>query len=74
MARKRSLKHMHHTVQELFEELDIDSFKRLLCIPQLDSKVKDNLKVVWKPAKQVQIVKENEKRTVWTTAITVKNF
>ncbi|MFL6516767.1 MAG: ubiquitin-like domain-containing protein, partial [Bacillus sp. (in: firmicutes)] len=36
--------------------------------PNANSKVKDHLMVVWKQAKRVHIVKDNEKKTIWTTA------
>jgi uncharacterized protein YabE (DUF348 family) len=39
--------------------------------PTANTEVKDHLKVVWKHANQVHIVKDNEKKTIWTTADTV---
>jgi len=39
--------------------------------PKANAKVKDHRKVVWKQANQVHIVKDNEKKTIWTTADTV---
>ena len=61
--------------RELFEELDINvTSKKTMYHPQKTSKVTNNLKIVWKPAKQVQLSKDNEKKTVWTTAETVEDF
>ena len=48
--------------------------QKTMCLPTVNTKVKNNLKIVWKPAKQVQIVKDNEKKTIWTTARTVAEF
>ena len=45
----------------------LSSLKRLF-VSQGKHKLKENLKIVWKQARQVQIVKDNEKKTVWTTA------
>ncbi|SFB22658.1 MULTISPECIES: G5 and 3D domain-containing protein [unclassified Bacillus (in: firmicutes)] len=59
------------TIQEIFDELNISLHSEDFVSPQKGSKVTDNLKVVWKPAKQVQMVTEHEKKTVWTTADTV---
>jgi uncharacterized protein YabE (DUF348 family) len=59
------------TIKELLEELDVSLRPKDYLYPNVDSKVKDHLKVVWKQAKQVTIVKDNEKKTVWTTAETV---
>ncbi|GIN64495.1 hypothetical protein J27TS8_44880 [Robertmurraya siralis] len=62
------------TIKEVLEELDISLHSEDYVSPSADTKVKDNLKVEWKPAKQVQMVKENEKKQVWTTANTVEEF
>ncbi|MBY0124473.1 G5 and 3D domain-containing protein [Bacillus sp. S/N-304-OC-R1] len=59
------------TVQELFNDLDISLRTEDYVSHSLDTKVKNNLKVVWEPAKQVHIVKDNEKKTIWTVAKTV---
>ena len=62
------------TVKDLLEELDIAIHSKDYIHPSLDSKVKDEAKVVWNPAKQVQLENDNQKRFVWTTAITVEEF
>ncbi|MDN3020001.1 ubiquitin-like domain-containing protein [Paenibacillus sp. BSR1-1] len=59
------------TVKELFDELDVSLRSQDYLFPKANAKVKDHLKVVWKQAKQVSIVKDNEKKTIWTTAGTV---
>lgn len=68
---KRVIKTHADTVQELFNDLDISLRSEDYLSLKRDTKVKDNLKVVWKPAKQVQMVVDNEKKTIWTTADTV---
>ena len=62
------------TVKDLLEELDIAIHSKDYIHPSLDSKVKDEAKVVWNPAKQVQLENDNQKRFVWTTAITVQEI
>nr|WP_295970530.1 G5 and 3D domain-containing protein [uncultured Bacillus sp.] len=62
------------TVQELFDELEITVHSKDYIQPSLNSKVKDNSKIVWSPAKQVQLESDNQKRFVWTTAVTVEDL
>lgn len=59
------------TITELFSELGLPVNSKDYLYPLATAKVKDNQKIVWKQAKQVQIVKDNEKKTIWTTADTV---
>ena len=56
------------TIQELLDEIDVSTRSQDYLQPKANTKVKDHLKVVWKQAKQVHIVKDNEKKTIWTTA------
>ncbi|MGG3468407.1 ubiquitin-like domain-containing protein [Neobacillus pocheonensis] len=56
------------TVKELFDELDVSLRSQDYLSPKANAKVRDHLNVVWKQAKQVTIVKDNEKKTIWTTA------
>ncbi|HJV30764.1 MAG TPA: ubiquitin-like domain-containing protein [Bacillales bacterium] len=60
-----------NTVQDLLNELDIRTHSKDYLFPKKDSKLKNNLKITLKQAKQIHIVKDNEGKTVWTTAITV---
>ncbi len=62
------------TIQELFNDLDISLRKEDYVSVSLDTKVKDNLEIVWEPAKQVHIVKDNEKKTIWTVSKTVEEL
>ncbi|WP_462411318.1 ubiquitin-like domain-containing protein [Neobacillus sp. Marseille-QA0830] len=60
------------TIKELLEEeLGVSPQSKDYLYPKAASKVKDDLRVVWMQAKQVTIVKDNEKKTIWTTAETV---
>jgi uncharacterized protein YabE (DUF348 family) len=59
------------TIKELLDELDVSTRSQDYLQPKANAKVKDHLKVVWKQANQVHIVKDNEKKTIWTTADTV---
>ncbi|HJV16704.1 MAG TPA: ubiquitin-like domain-containing protein, partial [Bacillales bacterium] len=60
-----------NTVQDLLNELDIRTHSQDYLFPKKDTKLKNNLKITFKQAKQIHIVKDNEGKTVWTTAITV---
>jgi uncharacterized protein YabE (DUF348 family) len=68
---KRVVKTHAETIHELFEDLDISLRSEDYLFPSGNTKVKDDLKIVWKPAKQVEMVIDNEKKTIWTTADTV---
>nr|WP_319922060.1 ubiquitin-like domain-containing protein [Neobacillus dielmonensis] len=60
------------TIKELLEEeLGVSLQSKDYLYPKAASRVKDDLRVVWMQAKQVTIVKDNEKKTIWTTAKTV---
>ncbi|PLR75345.1 hypothetical protein CU633_21555 [Bacillus sp. V3-13] len=59
------------TIKDIFDELNIAVRSEDYVFPAENTKVENNLKVVWEQAKQVQIVQDNEKKTVWTTAATV---
>jgi uncharacterized protein YabE (DUF348 family) len=59
------------TIKDLLDELDVSIHSKDYLYPKANTKVDDYLKVVWKQAKQVHIVKDNEKKTIWTTAGTV---
>jgi uncharacterized protein YabE (DUF348 family) len=59
------------TIQDLMDEMGVSLRSQDFLSPAANTKVKNHLKVVWKQAKQVHIVKDNEKKTIWTTADTV---
>ncbi|WHY86388.1 ubiquitin-like domain-containing protein [Neobacillus novalis] len=59
------------TVKELLDELDVSPRSQDYLSPKANTKVRDHLKVVWKQANKVRIVKDNEGKAVWTTAATV---
>ncbi|MEH7248543.1 ubiquitin-like domain-containing protein [Neobacillus niacini] len=60
-----------NTVKDVLAQLDIPVNSKDYLSPSADTKVKDNQKIVFKQAKQVHIVQDNEKKTIWTTAGTV---
>ncbi|MGP7819496.1 ubiquitin-like domain-containing protein [Niallia sp. 01092] len=63
------------TVKEIFDDdLKITVHSKDYVFPSLETKVKDDDKVVWKQAKQVELKIDNEKKTVWTTAENVEEF
>lgn len=62
------------TIKELLDELDVPLRSQDYLYPKANKKVNENLNVVWKQANMVHIVKDNEKKTIWTTASTVAEF
>ncbi|MEW8985651.1 MAG: ubiquitin-like domain-containing protein, partial [Bacillus sp. (in: firmicutes)] len=60
-----------NTVEGIFDDLKVSLRSEDYVFPSVNTKVKNNLKVVYKPVKQVELVKNGEKKTVLTTAITV---
>src|SRR5690606_14049328 len=62
------------TIQDIFDDLEISLRSEDYVFPSVNTKVKNNLEIVYKPAKQVHIVKDNEKKTIWTVAKTVEEF
>jgi uncharacterized protein YabE (DUF348 family) len=68
---QRVVKTHADTIKELLDEIDVSTRSHDYLQPIANTKVKDHLKVVWKQASQVHIVKDNEKKTIWTTAGTV---
>ncbi len=63
-----------NTVQGILDDLDISLRSEDYVFPAVNTKVEYNLKVVYSSAKQVQLVIEDEKKTVWTAATTVSQF
>ncbi|WP_141434209.1 G5 and 3D domain-containing protein [Bacillus sp. 03113] len=62
------------TIQDLFKELNINIRSEDYVSPSVNTEIKDQLKVEWKPAKKVQILEDEKKKTVWTTAKTVEEL
>jgi uncharacterized protein YabE (DUF348 family) len=62
------------TLQDIFDDLEISLGKEDYLSVAADTKVKDNLKVEWKPAKQVQLVDDESKKTYWTASDTIEEF
>jgi len=63
-----------NTVEGLLDSLDITLSEKDYVFPSKDTKITNDLEVEWKPAKQVHIVKDNEKKTVWTVSKTVNEL
>ncbi|WP_026693231.1 G5 and 3D domain-containing protein [Peribacillus kribbensis] len=59
------------TIGDILKDLEITVHAEDYLYPEADAKVKDHVQVVLKSAKQVQIIQNQEKRHVWSTANTV---
>lgn len=73
-GQERVIKTHANTIQELFNDLDISLRSEDYLSLAADTKVQNNLAIVWKPAKQVEVIQDQEKKTYWTAADTVKDF
>jgi len=62
------------TIQDIFDDLEISLGKEDYLSVAADTKVNDDLKVEWKPAKQVQLVDDESKKTYWTASDTIEEF
>lgn len=73
-GKKKIIKTHAATVKDILTELDISIRSEDYLFPSASSKVTDQLKVVWDPAKQVEVMQDNKAAKVWTTANTVAEF
>lgn len=62
------------TVNDMLKDLEITVQPADYVHPSGDSKVEDNLEVVWKPAQKITLVQDEETEEVWSTADTVEEF
>lgn len=62
------------TVNELLAEKDIDTRKEDELSPAKNEKIKDNMKIVFKAAKPIKVAIGDERRTIWSSADTVKEL
>jgi uncharacterized protein YabE (DUF348 family) len=62
------------TVGALLKELKIDIRAEDSISPAIDKKIKDNIKVIYEASKPINIAVGDERRTIWTTADTVKEL
>ncbi|MGF2614070.1 DUF348 domain-containing protein [Rossellomorea vietnamensis] len=63
-----------NTIQDILQDLKIPLQSEDYLYPTGATEVTNNMKVVWEPAKQVEIKVGSETKKVWTTAGTVKEL
>ncbi|WJV30504.1 ubiquitin-like domain-containing protein [Rossellomorea sp. AcN35-11] len=63
-----------NTIQDIFKELEITTRSEDYLYPHGNTKVSNNMNIVWEPAKQVEVVIGDRTKKVWTTAATVQEF
>ena len=73
-GQERVIKTHANTIQELFNDLDISLRSEDYLSLAANAEVKNNLAIVWKPAKQVEVIQNQEQKTYWTAADTVGDF
>ncbi|WP_245243638.1 ubiquitin-like domain-containing protein, partial [Mesobacillus selenatarsenatis] len=71
---ERVIKTHANTIQDIFNDLKISLRSEDYLSLAVDTEVKNNLSIVWKPAKQVELIQDQEKKTYWTAADTVEEF
>lgn len=59
------------TIEDLLNDLEISVTEQDYLFPASSTKLKDELEVTWKPAKEVKIIENGVKKEVWTTTDTV---
>lgn len=63
-----------NTIQDILKELEISTRSQDYLYPSGNTKVSNNMNIVWEPAKQVEVVVGDQTKKVWTTADTVKDL
>ncbi|PMC34067.1 hypothetical protein CJ195_24965 [Bacillus sp. UMB0899] len=63
-----------NTVSDLLKENDIDIRQEDEISPATNQKIKDDMKIAYKAAKPIKVAMGDERRTIWTTADTVKEL
>ncbi|RLQ91714.1 DUF348 domain-containing protein [Falsibacillus albus] len=71
---KKIIKTHANTIADILKNQKISVRSEDYLFPSGNTKVKDNLSVVWEPAKQVQLTVGDHKKKVWTTANTVQEL
>lgn len=62
------------TVKDLLKEVEIDIRKEDEIKPSVNKKIKDSMQITYKAAKPIKVAMGDERRTIWTTADTVKEL
>jgi uncharacterized protein YabE (DUF348 family) len=63
-----------NTIQDILKELEISTRSQDYLYPSGNTKVSNNMNIVWEPAKQVEVVVGGQTKKVWTTADTVEEL
>ncbi len=63
-----------NTVSDLLKENDIDTRKEDEISPAINYRIKDDMSITYKAAKPIKVAMGDERRTIWTTADTVKEL
>lgn len=71
---ERVIKTHANTIEDLFNDLNISLRSEDYLSLAAHTEVKNNLSVVWKPAKQVEVIQNQETKKYWTAADTVADF
>jgi uncharacterized protein YabE (DUF348 family) len=72
--KQTAMKSYAENVRSIVDEQNRSLHSMDYIFPVAITNLDNHLKIAWKQARQVEIVKDNEKKTVWTTAPTVAEF
>jgi uncharacterized protein YabE (DUF348 family) len=73
-GKEKEIRTHANTIQDILQDLEISTHSQDYLYPSASTEVTNNMKVVWEPAKQVELTVGDKKKTVWTTASTVKEL
>ncbi|WP_090749981.1 G5 and 3D domain-containing protein [Mesobacillus persicus] len=73
-GQEKTIKTHADTIEDIFEELDISLGKEDYLSLAANTEVENNLEIVWKPAKQVQLIEDGKSKVYWTATDTVEEF
>ncbi|WP_080843589.1 G5 and 3D domain-containing protein [Cytobacillus gottheilii] len=73
-GREEIIKTHADTINEIFDEMDITLRSEDYVFPSVNTKVENDLEVVWNPANEIELVNGSETKSVWSAAETVGEF
>lgn len=73
-GKEREIRTHAKTVEELLEQENINYKKQDYVFPKVNTELKNEMEVVWKPAALITLTIDGEEKKVWTTTNTVKEF
>ncbi|MEW9111019.1 ubiquitin-like domain-containing protein [Cytobacillus gottheilii] len=73
-GREEIIKTHADTINEIFDDMDITLRSEDYVFPSVNTKVENDLEVIWNPANEIELVNGSETKSVWSAAETVGEF